>query len=347
MSVVGDKLYTLGAYEDAVDLICMNARNGRILWSTTVSDAVLENGWGDGPRGTPTVDDNYVYAMSGEGDLVCADRNTGDKIWSTSMKDWGGRVPNWGYTESVLVDGDLVICTPGGEDGALLALNKLTGDKVWQSEEFTDRADYSSVIAVTHKGARQYIQLTQESLVGLAADSGKVLWKTDWPGRTAVIPTPIFQQGKVYVTSGYGVGCMLVDINGSAAEEVYSNKVMKNHHGGAILIDNHVYGYSDRTGWVCQNFSSGEQVWAERRKLGKGAVAYADGMLYCVSEDDGEVVLLKASPEGWQENGRFTLDPQTEFRSARGKIWTHPTIANGRLYLRDQDHLYCYDVAER
>jgi outer membrane protein assembly factor BamB len=119
---------------------------------------------------------------------------------------------------------------------------------------------------------------------------------------------------------------------------------MKNQHGGVLLLDGHLYGYSDNVGWVCQNFETGEQVWSDRRSLGKGAVACADGMLYCVSEDRGEVALIAATSDGWQEKGRFTLDPQSEFRSPRGKIWTHPTIANGKLYLRDQEYIYCYDI---
>ena len=160
------------------------------------------------------------------------------------------------------------------------------------------------------------------------------------------MPTPIFRNGKVYVACGYGVGCGLVKLNGGEAEEVYENKIMKNHHGGVILVGDHLYGYSDGLGWVCQDFETGEQVWAEKNALGKGAVACADGMLYCVDEGSGEVVLIEASPKGWNEKGRFKLDPQSEYRSSRGKIWTHPTIANGKLYLRDQEIVYCFNIKE-
>jgi outer membrane protein assembly factor BamB len=343
-AIVEDKLYTMGAYSDAVDILCLDANTGKWLWSTKMSETVYTNDRGDGPRGTPTVDGDYIYAMSGEGDLVCVKRDNGQKVWSASMKDFGGSVPQWGYAESVLIDGDKLICTPGGRAGTVLALNKLTGEKIWQSDELTDRADYASPIVAEHNGVRQYIQLTQQTLVGVAAMDGRVLWKVSWPGRIAVVPTPIFRDGKVYVTSGYGVGCMLVKLTENAAEEVYANKDMKNHHGGVILVGDYLYGYSDNVGWLCQHFETGEKVWAEREALGKGAIAYADGMLYCLSEDEGHVVLAEASPDGWNERGRFTLDPQTEYRAARGKIWTHPVIANGKLYLRDQDHVYCYDV---
>ncbi len=148
----------------------------------------------------------------------------------------------------------------------------------------------------------------------------------------------------MYVTSGYGVGCKLISLQGDEPQEEYQNKVMKNHHGGVILLDGYLYGYSDDTGWVCQDFATGEMVWRERDELGKGCVAYADGRLYCVDERDGNVVLIAASPEGWQEHGRFQLNPQTKIRKSSGGIWTHPVIANGKLYLRDQNLIYCYDV---
>ncbi|MGB0760381.1 MAG: PQQ-binding-like beta-propeller repeat protein, partial [Rubripirellula sp.] len=337
-------VYTMGAYKDDERLICLDAATGDVRWRLVMTDSVLENGWGDGPRGTPTVDGEYVYAMAGNGTVVCAKAASGDLVWKISVQDMGGKVPNWGYSESVLVDGDQLICTPGGADGALLAVNKLTGEKIWQSKDFTDQADYSSVIVAEHDGVKQYIQLTQKTLVGVAADDGRLLWSYPWPGRVAVVPTPIFRGGKVYVACGYGVGCGLVKLTDGAAEEVYENKVMKNHHGGVILVGDYLYGYSDGLGWVCQNFETGEQVWAEKKALGKGAIACADGMLYCLDEGSGEVVLIEASPKGWNEKGRFKLDPQSEYRSPRGKIWTHPTIANGKLYLRDQELVYCFDI---
>ena len=181
----------------------------------------------------------------------------------------------------------------------------------------------------------------------MAADDGRLLWEADWPGRTAVVATPIVNNDRVYVTSGYGVGCMLIRIGqNNDVSEVYRNKVVKNHHGGVILVGDHIYGYSDGGGWVCQDFETGELVWNDKDKLGNGGVGFADGMLYCVSEQEGTVVLIEASPAGWKEHGRFTLTPQTELRKPAGKIWVHPVVVNGNLYLRDQDLVYCYDVKE-
>jgi len=343
-AIVGGKLFTMGVREDAEQLIAVDANTGKELWFAKIGE-ILKNGWGDGPRGTPTVAGTRVFTISGRGDVVCANVADGKILWQRAMKDFGGKTPNWGYTESVLVDGNKVVCTPGGAQGAIVALDKDKGELLWQSKDFTDPAHYSSIIVVNHGGKRQYVQLTEKHVVGIAAEDGKRLWSSDWPGRTAVIPTPIFADGHVYVTAGYDAGSKLIKLSPSnEPSDVYFSKEMVNHHGGVVLVDGHLYGHSDRVGWLCQNFKTGEKVWAEKEALGKGAVTYADGMLYCVAEKDGTVALVEASPKGWKEHSRFKLEPQTTKRSSRGRIWTHPVVAGGRLYLRDQELLSCYDV---
>ena len=342
-SIADGKIYILGARNDMAQLICLSEEKGEELWATEM-DVVYGNRWGDGPRGTPTVDGDYVFALAGKGVLICAKTDDGSIVWRKSLtKDFGGELQSWGYTESVLVDGDRVICTPGGKGGAMVALNKQTGDTIWASSGLTDNAQYSSPIVIEHNGQRQYVQLFMKTLAGVSADSGKVLWKTSFPGRTAVIPTPIYSDGRIYVTAGYGVGCKQIELGKEDPKVTFENDFMVNHHGGVILIDGHLYGHSDKNGWVCQDFESGEIVWKDKG-VGKGAVAYADGMLYCQSERDGTVALIEASTEGWNEHGRVKLDPQTEIRSKHGKIWTHPVIVNGRLYLRDQDLFFSFDV---
>ena len=267
------------------------------------------------------------------------------KKWSVHLvQELGGKVPGWGYTESVLVDQGRVICTPGGKNGALAALDAKTGKVLWRSKEFTDAAQYSSPIVIEHQGKRQYVQLFMKNLVGIEAKSGKLLWKSEWPGKVAVIPTPIYADNHVYISSGYGVGCKLVELGGFTPKDIYENKVMKNHHGGVIKKGDFLYGYSDGYGWVCQNFKSGELVWNEKKALGKGAIAYADGKFYCLGEGDGRVILIEATPRGWTPKGEFTISPQTKQRNPKGKVWTHPVISNGKMYLRDQELIFCYDI---
>jgi outer membrane protein assembly factor BamB len=274
------------------------------------------------------------------------DTQSGRKIWQVHLvQDLGGTVPNWGYTESVLVDQGRVICTPGGEKGTLAALDSKTGKVIWRSREFTDGAQYSSPIAINQDGTRQYVQLVMKNLVGIEADSGRLLWKSPWSGRTAVIPTPIHDDGHVFITTGYGVGCKLVKIGKGKAQDMYENKFMKNHHGGVIKYGDFLYGYSDGYGWVCLDFNKGELQWNEKKALGKGAIAYADNRFYCLSEKEGKIVLIEATPNGWNPRGEFTITPQTKQRSTRGKIWTHPVISNGKLYLRDQELIHCYDIS--
>lgn len=344
LAISDGTIYTMGADDTTEFVVAIKTADGSQLWQTKVGE-FLENGWGGGPRSTPTVAGDLVVAISGKGNVACLSTTDGALKWSASLTELGGAIPNWGYSESPLVDGNKVLCTPGGAQGTVVCFDLQSGEKLWQSADITEAAHYSSIIAVDHFGARQYIQLTEKKVFGLNAD-GKLQWSADWPGRTAVIPTPIYRKGQVYVTSGYGVGCMLLNVGpNNQVEKLYENKVMKNHHGGVILLGDHLYGHSDSVGWVCQNLETGEEVWNEDGKNGsKGSLTYADGMLYCLQEGSGDCVLAEASPAGWKEVSRFKLDPQTKQRSDRGKIWTHPVISNGRLYLRDQEIICCYDI---
>jgi hypothetical protein len=225
----------------------------------------------------------------------------------------------------------------------MVALDKKTGRVLWQSKGFTDDAHYSSTVLAEIDGTRQYVQLTAASVVGISPKDGSVLWQAPRKGSVAVIPTPIVDGNLIYVTSGYNAGCNLFRVTPNAGkfsvEQVYANRLMGNHHGGVVKVGDYLYGYSDSRGLACQNFQTGEIVWAEKEKIKKGCVSYADGALYCREEDNGTMVLVDASPTGYQEKGRF-LQPDR----AKEKAWPHPTIANGKLYLRDQDLLLCYDM---
>ena len=343
-AIVDGKYYTMGTRGNSTILLCLDANTGEEQWAKEIG-GILGNGWGDGPRGTPAVDGNRIYALAGEGNLVCASIKDGTIIWETTTSKLGGKTPNWGFSESVLVDGSKVLMTPGGDDGTVAALDKSTGKVIWQSKDISDKAHYSSIVAAEINGSKQYVQRTEKSIFGLNPETGALLWKTDFPGRTAVIPTPIILGNRVYVTAGYGAGCKAIEIQANnEVKELYSNREMKNHHGGVVRVGGQVFGYSDGIGWLCQNLSDGSEVWAERKSLGKGAITYADGKLICLDEGKGHVVMLEASTNGYKELSRFTLDPQSEIRASRGKIWTHPVVVNGKLYLRDQDLIYCYKV---
>jgi outer membrane protein assembly factor BamB len=354
-AIVGERLYTMGARDDTEYLYALDTKTGKEVWAAKVGP-LFNNRWGDGPRGTPTVEGELLYAIGGQGQLVCLETKTGKLRWQTNLKsDLGGQMMSgWGYTESPLVDGDKLVCSPGGSKGTLAALDKKTGKLLWRSKGLTDPAAYSSCIVAQVSGVRQYVQMTGKGVAGVAAKDGGLLWhypKDNY--RTAVIPTPIFHDDSVYATAGYGAGCDRIKLTpegkgGIKAEEVYSNKNMVNHHGGVVLVGEHLYGYSDsERAWICQEFKTGNIVWSEKRKLGKGSVTYADGHLYCYAESDGTAVLIEASPEGWKESGRFKIPRETTVRSPSGKIWTHPVVANGRLYLRDQDLIFCFDVSDR
>ena len=343
VAVTGGKIFTMGDVGGASQVIALNEADGKQIWSTKIG-ATGQYGNYFGPRGTPTVDGNMVYALNQHGDLICVEAATGKPVWNKNMKaDFGGGVPQWGYAESPLVEGDLVMVTPGGGKGAVVALNKLTGATVWQSKEYTDGAHYSSLIIETVFGQRQVIQLTAASVAGVAVADGKLLWKANRPGKTAVVPTPIFADNQVFVTSGYGIGCnaftISKDAGGYKTAEAYANTNMVNHHGGVILLDGFLYGFSDKGGWTCMEFKTGKVAWVNKG-VNKGAIAYADGHFYIRSEGGkGTIALIDASPKAYVEHGRFDQPDRSDKNS-----WPHPVISSGKMYIRDQDVLLCYDV---
>jgi len=345
ISVAGQRIFSMGDQTNGSHVLALNRADGKILWSTKLGKAGAP-GWGGfaGPRATPTADGGLVFTLGQYGEAICVNAEDGQEVWHKHLTtDFDGPLMEWGFSESPLVDGDKVLFTPGGPKGTVVALNKQTGDLIWQSKDWTDNAHYSSIIVAEIDGVRQYIQLTDKSVAGLAPKDGKVLWKADRKGATAVISTPIYADGHVYVSSGYGIGCNLFKIaKGSdfTATQVYANKVMVNHHGGVVKVGEHLYGHSDSKGWTCQNFKSGEAQWQQKDKLGKGSLVYADGRLYCREEaEKGVVALLEATASGYVEKGRFTPPD----RSGK-KSWPHPVVAGGKLYLRDQDVLLSYDV---
>jgi len=345
VSVRGDRIYTTGEGAEHSRVLALNVANGNILWTSPP----LGKKGGDpvGPQASPAVDEQGVYVLSQFGDVVCFEAATGKERWRRSLvKDFGGTAPSWEYSESLLLDGDKIVCTPGGGRGAVVALNKHDGRTLWQSKDFKDPAHHSSLIAATIDGVRQYIQLTAQSVAGVDARTGALLWRAPRHGDTAVVPTPIYADHHVYVTSGYNNGCNLFAVrktgNRFTVKQVYAKDRISNHHGGVVKVGGYVYGHCNSGRWICQEFLTGRIVW-EHKGVGKGSVVYADGHLYCRGEDrKGTVALVAATPEGYVEKGRFDQPDRS-----REQAWAHPVVAGGRLYLRDQDILLCYDARAR
>jgi outer membrane protein assembly factor BamB len=341
-SVAAGRIYVMGNRDGQEFVVALSARDGgRELWAATLGPVRHEGAGYPGPRSTPTVDGDRVYALGINGDLVCLDAKTGAYVWHRDLVgEFQGGIPNWGYSESLFVDGQWVLCTPGG-DATIAALDKTDGKTVWTAK-VGDRASYSSITKAEINGVKQYIQFTAKGVIAVDAAGGTFLWRYDAPANgTANVSTPVHLGNKVFAASGYGTGGGLVSIDGGAghfdAKEVYFTKHMKSHHGGYVLIDGYLYGSDDPGILTCLDLATGDVKWAER-SCGKCSLVYADGMLYCRSEQ-GLVSLVEANPHSFRLHGRFEQPDRSDAPS-----WPHPVVADGRLYLRDQDKLLAYDV---
>jgi outer membrane protein assembly factor BamB len=267
---------------------------------------------------------------------VCLETATGKRVWELNLVDrFSGRPPNWGYTESPLVDGGRVIVAPGSPSAGVVALDKTTGNLAWKSQ--ADRAGYSSAIAVDIGGTHALALLTAEAAIGLDSKDGAPLWRyTRVANRTANIATPIASDGLVFYSTDYGTGCALLKPtpDGKTAE-VYFNRDMRTHYTTSVLVGDYLYGFSSEV-LAAMEFKTGKLAW-RNRSVGKGNCVYADRRLYCLGED-GTVGLIDPSPAAYKEVSRFEI-PRGAFNT-----WTGPVVANGQLYLREQGTLYCYNI---
>lgn len=376
-SIANGRVFGMSNRGDEEVVWALSEQDGQELWVTPLGAAVQQQlpQSKEGPACTPTIDGDLLYVLGMGGRLACLNAQNGEIVWQRSLtEDFAGVVPAWSYRESPLIDGDRVICTPGGPEATVVALNKLTGETIWQSKlpeveapaappggnqgrrrggfRFgpNSGAAYASAIPIELDGERQYVQLTAKALVGVAAADGKVLWRYDAPANGMAIncSTPLFHDGMVFAASAYGAGGGLARLAKDASgtfvpEEVYFSKRMQNHHGGMIVIDGCLYGANggnEGGALTCLNFQTGDVLWDERskRRASKGSIAYADGRIYYRLED-GPMLLIEPSREQYIERGRF----EQPDRSA-SPAWAHPVIANGKLYIRDHDLLLCYDV---
>jgi len=341
LAIRGDRIYVQGTRGEASVVYCLNRADGKLVWSTALGPKTDE-GRGNGPRGTPTLDGDLMYVLTESGDLACLRARDGSAVWRKNiLSEFGGSNPHWLISESPLVDGNRVVVSPGGRGAGIVALNKMTGNTIWKTADLSDGAAYSSCIAADVGGVRTYMNFTSRRAVGVRADDGKLMWSYGQVANgTANCTTPVFADNKVFFTSDYGTGAVLLGLSAKGGEEVvsqelYFSKDMMNHHGGVVLVNGYLYGFSNSI-LTCMEFATGKRMWANR-SVGKGSLTYADGMLYLLGE--GHVAgLAEASPAGYNEKGRFAI-------TDLGKpSWAHPVVAGGKLYVRNQNTLACYDV---
>jgi outer membrane protein assembly factor BamB len=280
-----------------------------------------------------------VYALGGNGDLSALDARTGKIVWSKNvLKEFGGSNIQWGISESPLVMGNKVLVNAGGRNASIVALNKDNGNVMWKSQ--SDEAGYSSAIPLQINGGTQVVFFTAARALGLDVNDGRLLWEYARPSNNvANVATPIARGNRIFISSDYGTGGGVVEIKeDNKAQEIYFTKDMRNHHSSSVLVGDYLYGFSSAI-LTAMRFDSGEIAWRDR-SVGKGSLVFADGHLYCLSEN-GVVGLVEATPAGYKEKGRFRIAQDSL------PTWTHPVVAGGRLYLRDQDTIYAYDVKEK
>jgi outer membrane protein assembly factor BamB len=339
VAVKGTRVFVQGLRGRQTMLHGLDRGSGKYLWSKNLGSGG-GNDRGSGPRSTPTIDDDRVYVLTETGELFCL-REDGTQLWQRNiLREFSGSNITWLLSESPLVDGDRLIVTPGGRQAGLVALDKMTGKTIWAAKELNDDAGYASVVPVEVQGIRAYTTFTSAAAVGVRASDGKVMWRYPQAANgTANITTPVVHGNQVFYTSGYGTGAGLVSLraqNGElVAQETYFTRGMQNHHGGVVLVNGTIYGFSNAI-LAALDFATGKTLW-QNRSVGKGSVAYADGRLYMLSEDN-VVGLAEVTPKGYRETGRFQIADQGL------PSWSHPVVSGGRLYIRNQNILTVYDV---
>jgi outer membrane protein assembly factor BamB len=341
VAIAGGLIYTAGNVGPDTVITALDL-DGKPQWTAKNGPACKHDR--PGTRSTPTIDGDRLYHENCTGDLACLDAKTGKVIWSLNiLKKLGGRSPNWGLAESPLVDGNRVICVPGGVNAGLAALDKMTGETVWVCKETAEKPGYASPILIEYGGVRQIVTMMEKSVVGVRADTGKLLWRQPHVAfADETVSTPIFHDRFVFVSTLGPGASQCIELSGEgdgiSAKQAWQSKALDNHHGGVLLFDGCLYGSTTGGKWVCLELRTGK-VLHTADGVGKGSLTCADGMLYTYSENGGTVGLARATPESHHVVSRFRI-PQ----GGQGPCWAHPVVCGGRLYLRHGDFLYCYDV---
>lgn len=337
--VTSDRVYVTGMTGGTGILYAIDME-GNIVWKSSYGPEW--DGSRPGARSTPTVVGNRIYLLSAEGRVVCLDTE-GKTVWSVDLiRDFGARNIEWGMTESLLVDGDRVFCTPGGRDVMIVALNRHSGQTVWRVKGNGEKSGYSSPCLVKHGKRRLILTMTARSVVGVDADTREYLWRSPHVTEYDVnANTPLYHDGFIYTVSGYGTGGQMFKLSadGKSVNRVWSEGTLDSQLGAAVLVDGYIYGSGhQRRGWHCLDWKTGKVQFSERAIGNKGNIIYADGMLYCYSER-GDVALVKPDPKQFEVVGSFKIT------RGSGEHWAHLVIKNGRLYVRHGDVLMVYSIS--
>jgi len=336
VTVSGGTVYITGDRDDRLVLFAFDMQ-GKPRWQVPIDKAWTQNH--NGSRSSATIDGGKLYLLSGHGLIGCYDARTGKPRWARKTSEFDGKSGGWGYAESVLIYKNLAIVKPGGSK-CIAALDKSTGRTVWTSSGFSAGPEYGSCLPIEFKGGHLIATGTREGLVCVDARNGRKLWLNDFSrNNTANCPTPAYADGHVFWANGYGKGgiCMKMNVAGGklVAGEAWRTRDMVCHHGGYVIHEGHIYG-NNSGGWSCLDLKTGRQKWNERG-VGKGSLCWADGMMYLFSDNGGRVGLATCSPDGMEMKGQFSVE-------GRRNSWAHPVVIGGRLYIRYDTHLYCFDV---
>lgn len=331
---VGDRVFTCGTQEKQQVLFCLNADSGAVIWQTPFEGEYVERQGGDGTRATPTVSDGRVYILGARGKLLCADAATGKEIWSRQFS----HAPRWGYSGSVLIEGEMAVVSAGEGDGALVALDRKTGKEIWKCGK--DPVGYATPYPFTFEGTRYITAFTGVSLLVASAADGREAyrteWKTDWNVNAAA---PIFSDGCLFFSSGYQHGARLVKLSRKGekleGKALWESKVLREKFQSSVLFQGHLY-TSDEVALKCVELSSGQEKWKVRR-VTHGTITLAEGHLYLLTED-GRLEIAKATPEGYKA--------LTSAEILSGRCWSVPVLYRGRVYARNLDRLVCFNLRE-
>ncbi len=344
VSIADGMIYTDGNVDEKTMITALDM-DGKILWQ--VDNGGAWTGSQAGTRGTPTIDGDRLYHESPLGQLVCLDAESGKQVWTLNiLEEFGAENIRWALAESVVIDGDHVICCPGGPNASVVALDKKTGDTVWTARSTGEKAGYATPTLAECGGLRIILTMNAKALIGVNADTGEFLFRHGHETSYDVnATTPIYHDGQIFITSGYGSGSEMLKLNvqgqKASVERLWQVKELDNHHGGVLLLDGYLYGSDSKdreNKWICLNWDTGEVMYSESG-VGKGSLTYADGMLYTLSENR-QMGLVEATPTGHAVISQFELPS-----GGSGKSWAHPVICGGRLYLRHSDQLSAYKVS--